>query len=218
MDGCESCVGGARHLGVRAASSLRSRHSRLPFRGGSPAVLASFNRGLRYLCQLPQADPTDRGPIMALPKPAGPRWIRATERRQEVTCVSQVAHWVSHWDVDQGRSRCCGGPQCYLCHWGAPKVLRFVCLVIDERGDEHLLELRERHRPELERAERDFGGLAGCSLVIRKEGPQRNAAVSVKILDHRAVMVRAIEKLVSCLGLPPRMYGGGPDGEGQPQP
>lgn len=137
-----------------------------------------------------------------LPAAASPRWLEVTERRREVLVVSEPEFWWSHWDVDARRSRRCGGAACLMCAGGSPRVLRVVLLVLDDRGAQHLLELRERHRDVIERMVGEYGGTAGVRVVVRKEGAARNAPVCVSVLCKESSCRVATAKLVESLGLP----------------
>ena len=129
-----------------------------------------------------------------------PEWVILTDRRQEFLCLSEATPWVSHWDVDAGRSRKCAGARCWLCHCGVPKVLRVIILVIDDQGRERLLELRERHRPLWESS-----SLVGARLHARKEGLAKNSPVVIARAGREEIAPRDISRLIECLGLPPAL-------------
>lgn len=128
-----------------------------------------------------------------------PRWLELTDRRQEVTCLSQLYHWESHWDIEARRSRRCGGKLCYCCSIGAQRQLRVVLLVQTASGEERLLEVRERHRESFDR----FESTVGLRLFVRKEGTAKNAPVSVRPGEFGYAIERDISRLVDCLGLSP---------------
>lgn len=128
----------------------------------------------------------------------GATWLKVTERRQELKLISEPTPWVSHWDVSEGKSRQCGGPDCYLCALGVPKQLRVVVLGLDSRSNEKLVELRERHRWMFDQ----YPSLVGLVIGIRKAGAARNSPVEVDCRDFEAANARDISRLVQSFGLP----------------
>lgn len=125
-------------------------------------------------------------------------WFKALERKSEVLIISEPTCWVSHWDPNVNRGRRCGGMQCYSCAVGAQRQMRAVVLVVDSRGKEHLLELRERHREQLD----SWESTVGLRISIKKEGGARNSPVSIVALGFEAAVERDITRLVAVLGLP----------------
>ena len=128
-----------------------------------------------------------------------PSWFKASDRKQEVLVISELTHWISHWDADTHRSVRCGGRLCMACHYGAPKQLRVVVLLVDGAGKECLLELRERHREVFD----SYPSVAGLRLTVRKEGTAKNSPVTVKVVGQTLVAVRDISRLVETLGCRP---------------
>lgn len=137
-----------------------------------------------------------------LPEKGGPRFVEITERRQEFVVCSKVEWWVSHWDVERRRSRRCGGVQCALCAIGSPKVMRFVVMATDGRGNEVLLEFRERHRRIVERIEATVSNGSGVRIVARKDGGAKNSPVDYQLLGEEEAFRREIALLVESFGLP----------------
>ena len=137
-----------------------------------------------------------------LPPKSSPRFVSLGERRTEFVVCSQVEHWVSHWDNVAGRSRRCGGVRCLLCAVGSPKVLRFVAMAVDDRGQEVLIELRERHRQIAERIEATLANGEGVRIVGRKEGSAKNSPCDWRVLGVEPVFRREIKLLVAAMGLP----------------
>jgi len=137
-----------------------------------------------------------------LPSKDGPRFIKLSERRVELVVCSKVEWWVSHWDNQAGRSRRCGGVSCALCQIGSPKALRFVVMCVDARGQEVLLELRERHREIAERIDSTVANGQGVRIVARKDGGASNSPVDVRVLGPEPVYRREITLLVASFGLP----------------
>ena len=86
---------------------------------------------------------------------------------------------------------------------GCQKILRFDVMCVDDRGEDRLFELRERHRKVLEAAISQFGSTVGLRVVIRKEGSAPNSAVDVRVLGREAAIERCISRLVESFGLPP---------------
>lgn len=155
-----------------------------------------------------------------LPEPDKPQFAKFSERRSELVICSRVEHWVSHWDVEKGRSRKCAGLECSLCAVGVPRVTRFIVMAIDSRGHEVLVELRERHRHILEQIEATVTNGEGVRITARKEGQARNSPVTFTILGPEAVYRREISKLVDCFGLPPlitKIFGRSEAEEHQPE-
>lgn len=137
-----------------------------------------------------------------LPASSSPRFIEIGERRQEFVICSKVEWWVSHWDPERRRSRRCGGVACALCAIGAPKVTRFVAMGVDGRGNEVLLEFRERHRQIVERIDATVTNGDGVRIVARKDGAAKNSPVNYQILGAEPCFRREINLLVQSFGLP----------------
>lgn len=133
-------------------------------------------------------------------KGSSPRWFKAGERRQELLVVSAVHRWESHWDANIQRSRRCGGRNCYACQVGSPKIARFVCIAVDDRGTDWLVEFRPRHEAVLEQMQSGKETAAGCRICIKKEGAAKNSAVSIVFLGREYALCRDITRLVETLG------------------
>lgn len=125
-------------------------------------------------------------------------WLKLSDRWQEVMVISEPTSWISHFDVQLRRTRRCGGSTCYPCATGAQRQLRVVIMVVDGRGKDFLLELRERHREMFDRYE----SMVGLRLRIRKFGTASNSPVEVKPIEFAAAVERDIGRLVESLGLP----------------
>ena len=130
------------------------------------------------------------------------RWFKATPKRQELLMVSELHSTLTHWDPMQRRSRRCAGRECYCCTIGMPKILRFVAMGVDDRGNDWLVEFRERHRERLNSCISEGGKLSGWRVVIRKEGTAINSAVSIELLVREYAAERDIARLVDLLYLP----------------
>ena len=133
-------------------------------------------------------------------KSSSPRWFKAGERRQELLIVSAVHRWESHWDANIQRSRRCGGRNCYACQVGSPRIARFVCIAVDDRGTDWLVEFRPRHEAVLEQMQSGKDSAAGCRICIKKEGSAKNSAVSIVLLGREYALCRDITRLVETLG------------------
>lgn len=131
------------------------------------------------------------------------RWMKVTERSQEVLVISEPAFWFSHWDPRKSRSVRCGGRACYPCSIGVQKQLRVVVLVVDPAGKECLLELRERHREKLDKYEK----MVGVRLRVWKAGAAKNSPVEVKVSGEQYAHERDITRLVDLLGEAPILLG-----------
>lgn len=131
------------------------------------------------------------------------RWLKVTERSQEVIVISEPAFWLSHWDPVKTRSVRCGGRACYPCSIGVQKQLRVVVLVVDPQGKDALLELRERHREKLDKYER----MVGVRMKVWKAGQAKNSPVEVKVTGEQYAHERDISRLVEQLGEAPILLG-----------
>lgn len=129
-------------------------------------------------------------------------WCCLTTEPVDLLCISEAVWWLSHWDTAAGRTRRCAGLHCALCQMGSPRQERAVVMVVTMRGERRLLELRDRHRGELERATGMYGKLAGVWLRCRKSGEARNSPVVVSSVGFERLEAHAIGRLVECLGLP----------------
>lgn len=140
---------------------------------------------------------------MPLPRSEKPEWVVVTQRRQELTVISEPTPWMSHWDTVKGRSRRCGGPNCQLCAMGMPRQIRYVLLCVDSHGHERLLELRERHADYLDRLISEHGSTVGLRVAVLRDGAAKNSPVSFRFLCRESAVARDIKLLVSRFGLPP---------------
>lgn len=140
---------------------------------------------------------------MPLPRTEKPEWITVTQRRQEVTVISEPTPWISHWDTVKMRSRRCGGDTCQLCQMGMPKQIRYILLCVDGHGHERLLELRERHADYLDSLIREHGSTVGLRVAVLRDGPAKNSPVSFRYLTREPAVARDIKLLVARFGLPP---------------
>lgn len=140
-----------------------------------------------------------------LPKAVSIRWVAATERAQRLLIVSEVRHWVSHWEASSGRSRRCGGEGCALCALGGQRQLRMVVLCVDGRGNDILFEFRERHRDVLQQILERHKTTVGVRISVWKDGGAKNSPVCVKLIDKEFAQEREIARLVESFGLPPVM-------------
>lgn len=136
----------------------------------------------------------------AFPQGVQPRWLRPGPRWNEVLIISELHHWVSHWDNAIGRSRRCGGPGCKLCAIGYQKQLRVVVMGLDASQRDVLMELRERHRSMFD----GFESVVGLVVRIRKTGTARNSPVELDVRDRRNAAERDISRLVLSLGEEPQ--------------
>ncbi len=137
--------------------------------------------------------------------PAGvtPDWVRPNDRKAEYLIISELTHWVSHWDPNVKRARRCGGPRCYWCSMGCQKQLRVVVMLSDRGGRDMLLELRERHREVVDGHE----SVVGLRVSVKREGTAQNSPVTIKVIGSGAASERDISRLVESLGLPPTLIG-----------
>jgi hypothetical protein len=143
--------------------------------------------------------------VSNLPGAVSTRWVQATERAQRLLIVSEVRHWVSHWEASSGRSRRCGGEGCALCALGGQRQLRMVVLCVDGRGNDILFEFRERHRAVLEGILERCKTTVGVRISVWKDGSAKNSPVCVKYIDQEHAQEREISRLVESFGLPPVM-------------
>jgi len=86
---------------------------------------------------------------------------------------------------------------------GYQKTVAYVCLAVDDNQDECWLELRERHRNAIDRGEAGNGCFAGAVVCVKREGEQKNSAVSVEVLTKVLVQQREIKCFVAKLGARP---------------
>jgi hypothetical protein len=126
------------------------------------------------------------------------RWYRAAERPSDVVAVSDCYEWASHWDVDAGRTRRCGGAECVLCADGSPVVRRYVFFVRCSMGIVWALELRDGQRRAIEAANRD-GSCLGALFRLRLEGRALDCAYMGK---DTVTIERPIDAFGESLGLP----------------
>lgn len=140
-----------------------------------------------------------------LPKAVSVRWVQPTERAQRLLIVSEVRHWVSHWEAGTRRTRRCGGEGCALCALGGQRQLRMVVLCTDGRGNDLLFEFRERHRGVLQGILERYKTTVGVRISVWKDGKAINSPVMVKAIDQEYAQEREISRLVESLGLPPVM-------------
>lgn len=143
-----------------------------------------------------------------LPKPLSGerRWIVPGRTKQVLTIASVPEWWISHWDVGAGQSRRCAGPHCLLCSRGYPQVLRFVFAVVNGQGKHRYLELRERHRDDVQRINQR--GSVGAVVRVDKPGQATNSPVRIRVLEGMVPMTEIdISALVLKLGLPPLLVG-----------
>jgi hypothetical protein len=143
--------------------------------------------------------------MAALPGKVKPEWVHFTDRRLELVVISPVEGWISHYGAGRGKSPRCGGVRCALCAIGNPKQVRFVMLCMDDRGNERLLELRERHRKIVERIHASLEAGEGVRIVGRKEGKADNSPVSVNVIGVEHVYIRTIANLVATFGEAPKL-------------
>lgn len=141
-------------------------------------------------------------------RPAAPPKTRTgflvvNHKPQELVVLSQVEWWITHWDVQERKSRKCGGDRCLLCSLGFPQVLRVVLMVLTPDNTHKLFELRERHRSIWEHMIA-MGGPVGCTIRVKKEGMAKNSALFVHVVqrDLMRVAEASISNLVGSLGLP----------------
>jgi len=126
----------------------------------------------------------------------------------QVTVLSPLEWWYSHWDPDVGRSRRCGQVKCALCARGLPIVLRFVLLIQLQNGLKCLLELRERHREELEAIAKSDRGFVGAKLEVWRNASNKHAKIQVEHVGFDSTIVpHEISRLMPCLGLPATLVG-----------
>lgn len=139
---------------------------------------------------------------MELPPQVGPRWFSPSREASTLVVISPLEWWYSHWDQAASRTRRCAGAGCLACSEGSPVQIRFVLLVADVRGQRHLLELRERHRAQLQAmAKSPFDGV-GTVLKVWRSEIGRGSPVEIEVVDRESVVPVVISSLVQKLGLP----------------
>lgn len=139
-----------------------------------------------------------------LPRKKTLMFLVASTRRQRVVVVSKIRFWISHWDISVNQSRRCGGSLCWFCQMGVSSQYRYVCLVVDQAGEQKLVELRNRHYGLMERLRNQPKGELGAVLVIKKMGEARNSPVEITATDQEQVIEQDISRLVETLGLAPK--------------
>lgn len=137
----------------------------------------------------------------ALPKSESMLWLQVSDRALTLIVRSTVEWWQAHWDPTVRRTRRCEGGTCRWCMDGLSRSTRFVIAVEPTLGDVCLLELRERHRIELEILHQRPRMGVGSLIRVQKEGPNANAPLTVTILHQVQAVPIDIARLVGSLGL-----------------
>jgi hypothetical protein len=140
--------------------------------------------------------------MSSLPESASLRWLSIGPAPVEVTILSPVDWWHSHWDAGAGRSRRCGKTNCLPCAEGSPVVVRFVLLVQTDDGRRWLCEFRDRHRPVLEEWVGRPDDAVGLRIRIWREGSGHKAPVMVQEIGYVKAVPVGIGPIVASLGLP----------------
>ena len=136
-----------------------------------------------------------------------PRFPVLTMNPLEVLICSDATPWTMHFDNIAKRSRRCGGLRCAMCAMGSPREEVNVVLAQDSQGGQHLIELRKRHAPTLQRMIEQRGSACGWFVKVCKCGHAKNSPVEVSLLSWERTNCHNISALVASLGLPALLLG-----------
>lgn len=140
---------------------------------------------------------------MQLPPPTAPRFFKVDSTLQRFTIISDLHWWYAHFDERDRQPHRCGGTICSYCDAGRQPELRFVVGVSNGRAERGFIELRERHRPVLQKALEQEGGILGSVIHIAKKGDAKNSPVEVDIISRKECDAWDIRLMVESLGLRP---------------